>query len=90
MDSHHKMQILDKMVRELDDIVNSQTSLLKKIAQLEADNINLGDKVLESRLPDIHSHVDDALTDATTLQTEFKAIRDKFAETYTPPVEAGA
>jgi len=84
MDNAHKMQIMDKMVRELDDIVNSQTALLKKIAQLEADNINLGDKVLEEKLPDLHEHVDAALTEATEIQTAFQETRDKFASTYTP------
>jgi hypothetical protein len=34
---------MGKIVRELDDVINSQTSVLKKIAQIEADNINLGD-----------------------------------------------
>ncbi len=38
MDKIEKMHMMDKMLRELDDITNSQTSLLKKITQLEADN----------------------------------------------------
>ena len=42
MDKIEKMHMMDKMVRELEDVKNSETSLLKKIAQLEADNINLG------------------------------------------------
>lgn len=87
MDNAQKLQMMDKMVRELEDIVNSQTSLLKKIAQLEADNINLGNTNLEKKLPDIHGHVDDALTAATELQSEFLQARDKFAEKY-PPAEA--
>jgi hypothetical protein len=36
MDKREKLSSMEKMIRELDDIVNSQTSLLKKIAQLEA------------------------------------------------------
>ncbi len=42
-----KKKMMDKMVRELEDVTNSQTSLLKKIAQLEADNINLGNSIHE-------------------------------------------
>ncbi|MEO6328483.1 MAG: hypothetical protein ABIO55_06105 [Ginsengibacter sp.] len=78
MDKIEKMHMMDKMVRELEDVTNSQTSLLKKIAQLEADNINLGNTILEKRLPDIHEKVDEALTEAVKLQTDFTAIRDKF------------
>jgi len=78
MDKVEKMQMMDKMLRELEDITNSQTSLLKKIAQVEADNINLGNRVLESKLPEIHAHVDDSLIAATSLKTEFNEVRDKF------------
>ena len=78
MDKIEKMHMMDKMVRELADVTNSQTSLLKKVAQLEADNINLGNTVLEKRLPDIHEKIDQALTEAAALQTEFTTIRDKF------------
>lgn len=78
MDKLEKKKMMDKMIRELDDITNSQTSLLKKITQLEAENINLGNSLLEKRLPDIHEKVDAALTEVTTLQTDFAEVRDKF------------
>ena len=78
MDKIEKMHMMDKMLRELDDITNSQTSLLKKIAQLEADNINLGNSLLDKRLPDIHEKVDEALTEVTAVNKEFADVRDKF------------
>lgn len=78
MEKIDKMHMMDKMLRELQDITNSQTSLLKKIAQLEADNINLGNTLLDKRLPDIHEKVDQALTEVTAVQTEFSEARDKF------------
>ena len=78
MDKLEKKNMMDKMVRELEDITNSQTSLLKKIAQLEAENINLGNSLLEKRLPDIHEKVDTALTEVIALQTDFEEVRDKF------------
>ena len=78
MDKIEKMHMMDKMLRELEDVKNSQTSLLKKIAQLEADNINLGNTILEKGLPDIHEKVDETLTEAAKLQIEFTAVRDKF------------
>ena len=62
MDTTEKLRLMEKILRELDDVVNSQTSLLKKIAQLEAENINLGNRLLEKQLPEIHSKADEALT----------------------------
>lgn len=78
MEKIEKMQMMDKMLREMEDIANSQTSLLKKISQLEAENINLGNTLLDKRLPDIHGKIDDGLTEITAVTDEFKAIRDKF------------
>jgi hypothetical protein len=80
MDKIEKMHMMDKMLRELEDITNSQTSLLKKMSQLEADNINLGNSLLEKRLPDIHAKVDEALTEVSLLQIEFTGARDKFVK----------
>ncbi|HZW69695.1 MAG TPA: hypothetical protein VFF57_02420 [Hanamia sp.] len=78
MDKREKLSSMEKMIRELDDIVNSQTSLLKKIAQLEAENINLGNSLLEKQLPDIHSKADETLNIASHLVEEFTAVKDKF------------
>jgi hypothetical protein len=78
MDKTEKLHLMEKILRELDDVVNSQTSLLKKVAQLEAENINLGNSLLEKQLPEIYSKTDDALNIATNLQEEFTEAKDKF------------
>lgn len=78
MDKREKLNSMEKMLRELNDIVNSQTSLLKKIAQLEAENINLGNSLLEKQLPEIHSKADETLDSASQLVEEFTNIKDKF------------
>ena len=78
MDKVEKMHMMDKMLRELEDITNSQTSLLKKVSQLEADNINLGNSLLDKRLPDIHEKIDEALVEVTALNSEFAEAREKF------------
>ncbi len=78
MDKIEKLHLMEKLLRELDDVVNSQTSLLKKVAQIEAENINLGNRLLEKQLPEIHSKADEALTVATALQNEFSDVKDKF------------
>lgn len=78
MDKREKLNAMEKMLRELNDIVNSQTSLLKKISQLEAENINLGNSLLDKHLPEIHSKVDEALNKISVLQTGFTEAKDKF------------
>lgn len=78
MDKIEKLHVMEKMLRELDDIVNSQTSLLKKVAQLEAENINLGNGLLDKHLPEIHSKVDEALNEVSILQSSFTEAKDQF------------
>ncbi|HMK03393.1 MAG TPA: hypothetical protein VK489_04345 [Ferruginibacter sp.] len=78
MDKMEKKRLLEKMLRELEDILNSQTSLLKKISQLEAENINVGNSVLEKRLPDIHEKVDAGITEIGQVMEEFTVSKDKF------------
>jgi hypothetical protein len=80
MEKLEKLNIMDKVLRELEDLVNSETALIKKLGQLEAHNINLGDKTLEKKLPAIYEHVDQVLTETTSLQTEYSEIRDKFVK----------
>jgi uncharacterized phage infection (PIP) family protein YhgE len=78
MDKREKLNSMEKMIRELDDIVNSQTSLLKKVAQLEAENINLGNSLLEKQLPEIHSKADETLDIVSALVEDFTNAKDKF------------
>lgn len=78
MDKMEKKVMMDKMLRELEDIRNSQVSLLKKVAQLEADNINLGDREMEKQLPDLHASIDEGVEQLTALNTTFQTKRDKF------------
>ncbi len=42
MEKLQKLELMDKILRELDDLKNSQTAVLKKLAQIEVDNITLG------------------------------------------------
>lgn len=80
MDQKQQLALMDKILRELDDLKNSQTSVLKKIAQIEVDNINLGVDLLNEALPGIHEEVDDAVVKVTALQESFKEHRDKFEQ----------
>jgi len=80
MDPKHQLALMDKIIRELDDLKNSQTSVLKKISQIEADNINLGVDLLNESLPGIHEEVDDAVEKVTALIEVFKEHRDNYEE----------
>lgn len=78
MEKVQKLELMDKILRELDDLKNSQTSVLKKLSQIEADNINLGVSLLEKKLPDMHEEVDSSLMIVSSLLEEFQEHRDKF------------
>ena len=80
MEKRAKLEAMDKMLRELDDVKNSQTSLLKKIAQLETENMNAGITMLEKALPDVHSKADDTIGTVTKLIDDLQVFRDDFAE----------
>ncbi len=72
--------LMDKVLRELEDTRNTETSVVKKLAQLESENINLGDRLLEKKLPEIFNLVDDALSATIDLQSVYTAARDKFVK----------
>lgn len=78
MENLQKLEMMDKMLRELEDLKNSQTAVLKKLTQIEADNITLGVSLLEKKLPDLHEEVDSGVAIVTGLMEEFQAYRDNF------------
>ncbi len=78
MDKLERVEMMDKILREFEDLRNSQTSVLKKISKIEADNINLGVGLLEKKLPDMWQNVDANLSLVTSLEEEFQAYRDKY------------
>jgi len=78
MDPRQQLALMDKIIRELDDLKNSQTSLLKKIAQIEADNINLSVGILSDGLPDLHEEVDHGIQKVAEIQEQFTEYRKKY------------
>ena len=80
MEPRKQLALMDKIIRELDDLKNSQTSVLKKIAQIEADNINLNVDLLADALPEIHQEVDDAVQKVTQLLDGFTEVRNKYEQ----------
>ena len=61
MDTLKKFELMEKIVRELEDLQHSQQALIQKIGKIEVDNIELGDKRLDKDLPEMHQRVADNL-----------------------------
>lgn len=80
MDNMTKLSTMNKILRELEDVSNSATALLKKIAQIETENINFGNKLLEEKLPDVFEHMNGVLAETGTLLTQFTETRDTFVK----------
>ena len=78
MDPRQRLALMEKIIRELDDLKNSQTSVLNKIAQIEADNINLDVGILSDALPDLHQEVDHGLQKVSELHEQFTEFRSKY------------
>lgn len=78
MEKLQKLELMDKIKRELDDLKNSQTAVLKKLAQIEAHNITLGVSLLDQKLPDLHEEINSSVEIVTGLLDEFTAHREEF------------
>lgn len=61
MDTLKKFELMQKIVRELEDLQHSQQAIIQKIGKIEVDNIELSDKKLDKDLPDMHQRVADNL-----------------------------
>ena len=80
MDKRQQLNAIEKMIRELEDVKNSQESLLKKITQIEAENINVGVSLLEKELPDIHEQADTSIQRLSQLLDALQQHRDDFVK----------
>ena len=61
MDTLKKFELMEKIVRELEDLQHSQQAIIQKIGKIEVDNIELADQRLDKDLPDMHQRVADNL-----------------------------
>ena len=82
MEKKQQLEAIDKMLRELEDVKNSQESLLKKVTQIEAENINVGVSLLEKELPDIHEQADANIQRLSQLLDKLQQHRSDFAKKY--------
>jgi len=80
MDTLKKFELMEKIVRELEDLQHSQQALVQKIGKIEVDNIELGDQRLEKDLPDMHQRVADNLDTIVGIMEYFAEKTDKFGD----------
>jgi Mg2+ and Co2+ transporter CorA len=80
MDKLKKFGLMEKIVHELEDLKHSQQAIITKLAKIEVDNIELGDKRLEKDLPDMHQRVADNLDTITSILQDFANQTDTFSD----------
>jgi ElaB/YqjD/DUF883 family membrane-anchored ribosome-binding protein len=80
MDTLKKFALMEKIVHELEDLKNSQQAIIQKLAKIEVDNIDLGNKRLEKDLPDMHQRVADNLDTIASILEDFATQTDKFSD----------
>lgn len=78
METLKKFELMEKIVRELEDLQHSQQAIIQKIGKIEVDNIELGDKKLEQDLPDMHQRVTDNLDSIVSILDYFANKTEKF------------
>jgi len=78
MDTLKKFELMEKIVRELEDLQHSQQAIIQKIGKIEVDNIELGDKRLDKDLPDMHQRVADNLDTIVGILAYFADKTDNF------------
>ena len=80
MDKIRKFELMEKIVHELEDLKNSQQAIIQKLAKIEVDNIDLGDKRLEKDLPDMHQRVSDNLDTIASILEDFATQTDTYSD----------
>jgi hypothetical protein len=66
------------MQRELKDLEQSQTAVLKKVAQIAAHNITLGAELLDQKLPDLQDTINANVVAISVISEAFEAYRNEF------------
>jgi hypothetical protein len=78
MNKIQQLELMDKIRRELKDLEQSQTAVLKKVSQIAAHNITLNAELLEQKLPDLQEQIDASVVSINELSESFEEYRTKF------------
>ena len=80
MDKLKKFGLMEKIVHELEDLKNSQQAIIQKLAKIEVDNMELGDKRLDKDLPEMHQRVSDNLVTIAEILEDFASQTDQYSD----------
>ncbi|HYH55850.1 MAG TPA: hypothetical protein VD772_04515 [Anseongella sp.] len=80
MNNREKLELMDKVMRELADLKNSQIALINKAAKLQVDNMELNDQELDEKLGEVHEKLSDCLDTITEVEIRFEERRNKFED----------
>lgn len=80
MNTLKKFELMQKIVRELEDLQHSQQAIIQKLGKIEVDNIELGDKKLDKDLPDMHQRVADNLDTISEILAYFADKTQNFGD----------
>ncbi|SKC10232.1 hypothetical protein SAMN05660293_04207 [Dyadobacter psychrophilus] len=80
MDKIEKFKTMEKILREIEDLKNSETAVIKKIGQIETENMNVNVQNLDKSLNEIYDGVYKNLQHVEDLQTSFTETVADFKE----------
>lgn len=71
MHTIEKYKTMEKVLREIEDLKNSETAVIKKIGQIETENMNLNIQSLEKSIAEIYDGAYKNLENIESLHTSF-------------------
>lgn len=80
MDKLKKFELMEKISRILEDVSHSQQAVLEKIAKVEVDNIELGDKGIEKKMPEIYERTAHNMDAIKEILESFQEKTEKFGD----------
>ena len=80
MDKLKQFELMEKIVRQLEDLNNSQQAVLEKIGHIEVENMEVDDQNLGEILPEIHQRTADNLHLMEQLMEDFEQKTSRFGE----------
>ena len=80
MNNLKKFELMEKIVRQLQDLQHSQQAIIEKIGKIEIDNFDLNDKNLEKVMSDIHQRTADDYASINKLLDGFSDKTETFGE----------
>src|SRR3546814_14627972 len=75
MNNREKLDLMDKVMRELADLKTSQVALINKAAKLQVDNMELTDQELDEKFGEIHNQPSESIDTLTEVAINFEERR---------------